>query len=212
MATPCKARSPASLVDRENEGVTEIYLPVSNAAMNRGDVSIQSRARGIPNGYLNKLETRLAETEAALFRALSGVLHSLGSGSASSPALLPQAAWTPRQNKVDRVKEWEHFPLQTPDEIQAWFRSKAAGQSDPVPEPLDASPQSLVSSASDPMLAPHPVRDPDSMPAQRPLSDAVIEPRLRSMTPIATTPVNGVPSDSVSKAEELSKSQRNLYF
>ncbi|EFQ27340.1 uncharacterized protein GLRG_01835 [Colletotrichum graminicola M1.001] len=212
MATPCKARSPASLVDRGNEGVTESYLSVSNAAMNRGDASIQSKARGIPNGYLNKLETRLAETEAALFRALSGVLDSPGSGSASSPVLLPQAAWTPRQNKVDRVKEWELLPLQTPNEIEAWFRSKAAEQSDPVPEPPDASPQSPVSSVSDSVLAPHPVRDSDSMPAQRPLLDAVIEPRLRSMTPIATTPVNEVPSDSVSKAKELSKSQRNLYF
>ncbi|KAK1970218.1 hypothetical protein LY78DRAFT_677888 [Colletotrichum sublineola] len=176
------------------------------------------RKLGIPNGYLNKLETRLAETEAALFRVLSGAMDRPGSGSASSPALIHQAAWTPRQNKVDRVKEWEALPLQTTDEIQAWFRSKAAEHRDPVPELPDASPQSLVLSVSEPMLAPHSVKDPDSasVPAQRPLlneiSDGVIEPRFRSMTPISTSPANRMPSDSVSKAKELSKSQRNLYF
>ncbi|KAK1976272.1 hypothetical protein LZ30DRAFT_603802 [Colletotrichum cereale] len=213
MAMHGKARSPASLVGRGNEGVTESYHSVSNAAMSRRDANIQSRARGIPNGYLNKLETRLAETEAALFRVLSGALDDPGLGSASSPMPFPQVAWTPRQNKVDRVKEWESLSLQTPDDIQAWFRSKAAEHDDPAPElPAAASPPSQVPSVSDPMLAPHLARDPDSVPAQRPLSDAVIEPRLRAMTAIVTSPVNRAPSDSLSKAEQLSKSQRNLYF
>ncbi|KAK2039359.1 hypothetical protein LZ31DRAFT_476792 [Colletotrichum somersetense] len=212
MATRCKALLPVSLVDRGNEGVTESCLFVSNAAMNRGDANIQSRARGIPNGYLNKLETRLAETEAALFMVLSGTLQTPGSGLASSPPLLPQAAWKPRQNKVDRVREWELLPLQTPDEIQAWFSSKAAENSDPTPEPPGASPQTLISSVSEPMLAPDCMRDPDTVPTQRPPPDVVIEPRLRSMTPASIAPVERVPSDSLSKAEELSKSQRNLYF
>ncbi|KAK2035547.1 hypothetical protein LX32DRAFT_1941 [Colletotrichum zoysiae] len=165
--------------------------------------------RGIPNGYLNKLETRLAETEAALFMVLSGALQTPGSGSASSSPLLPQAAWKPRQNKIDHVREWEVLPLQSSDEIQAWFRSKAAENSDPTPEPPGASPQALISSVSDPMFA---MRDPETVPTQRPPPDVAIEPRLRSMTPASTTPVERVPSGSGSKAEELSKSQRNLYF
>ncbi|KAK2055939.1 hypothetical protein LY76DRAFT_618238 [Colletotrichum caudatum] len=208
MATRCKARSPASLVDRGNEGCLFVF----NAAMNRGDAIIQSKARGIPNGYLNRLETRLAETEAALFMVLSGTLPGPGSDSASSPAVLPQAAWKPRQNKVDRVGEWELLPLQTPDEIQSWFRSKAAENSDPAPEPPSASPQTLISSVPDPMLAPDSMRDPDSLPTQRPPPDVMIEPQLRPMTPASTDPVERVPSDSLSKAKELSKSQRNLYF
>ncbi|KXH62773.1 hypothetical protein CNYM01_02531 [Colletotrichum nymphaeae SA-01] len=174
--------------------------------------------RGIPNGYLNKLETRLAETEAALFRVLSGALdHTQGFDSASSPALLPQAAWTPRQNKVDRVKEWDSLPLQTPDDIQAWYRSKATEHNDPAIDLPAASPQSLISTVSDPMFAPPPPpRDPGSVPGSvsdhQGISDAVIEPQLRAMTPMVSTPVNRASSDSLSKAKELSKSQQNLYF
>ncbi|EXF79088.1 hypothetical protein CFIO01_06410 [Colletotrichum fioriniae PJ7] len=178
------------------------------------------RKLGIPNGYLNKLETRLAETEAALFRVLSGALdHSQGFESASSPALLPQAAWTPRQNKVDRVKEWDSLPLQTPDDIQAWYRSKATEHNDPAIDLPAGSPQSLISSVSDPMFAPPPPpppRDPGSVHGSvsdhQGISDAVIEPQLRAMTPMVSTPVNRAPSDSLSKAKELSKSQQNLYF
>ncbi|KAK1540993.1 hypothetical protein CPAR01_06982 [Colletotrichum paranaense] len=174
--------------------------------------------RGIPNGYLNKLETRLAETEAALFRVLSGALdHTQVFDSASSPALLPQAAWTPRQNKVDRVKEWDSLPLQTPDDIQAWYRSKATEHNDPAIDLPAASPQSLISTVSDPMFAPPPPpRDPSSVPGSvsdhQGISDAVIEPQLRAMTPMVSTPVNRTSSDSLSKAKELSKSQQNLYF
>ncbi|KAK1724902.1 uncharacterized protein BDZ83DRAFT_752279 [Colletotrichum acutatum] len=176
------------------------------------------RKLGIPNGYLNKLETRLAETEAALFRVLSGALdHAQGFDSASSPALLPQAAWTPRQNKVDRVKEWDSLPLQTPDDIQAWYRSKATEHNDPAIDLPAASPQSLISTVSDPMFAPPPPpRDPGSVPGSvsdhQGISDAVIEPQLRAMTPMVSTPVNRVSSESLSKAKELSKSQQNLYF
>ncbi|KXH43537.1 hypothetical protein CSAL01_09989 [Colletotrichum salicis] len=177
------------------------------------------RKLGIPNGYLNKLETRLAETEAALFRVLSGALDTHGFESASSPALLPQAAWTPRQNKVDRVKEWDSLPLQTTDDIQAWYRSKATEHNDPAIDLPAASPQSLISTVSDPMFAPPPPppRDPGSVPGSvlsdhQGISDAVIEPQLRAMTPMISTPVNRSSSDSLSKAKELSKSQQNLYF
>ncbi|TQN69991.1 hypothetical protein CSHISOI_05506 [Colletotrichum shisoi] len=175
------------------------------------------RKLGIPNGYLNRLETRLAETEAALFRALSGALDGGPASSldaASSPALLPQAAWTPRQNKVDRVQEWDSLPLQTPDDIQAWFRSKATEHSDAAIDLPAASPQSLISSVSDPMFAPPPpLRDPGSSAQDhQSISDSVIEPQLRSVTPVITTPVGRSPADAVSKAKELSKSQQNLYF
>ncbi|TKW53293.1 hypothetical protein CTA1_2345 [Colletotrichum tanaceti] len=171
------------------------------------------RKLGIPNGYLNKLETRLAETEAALFRVLSGALDS-----ASSPALLglPQAAWTPRQNKVDRAREWDSLPLQTPDDIRAWFRSRAAEHDEGAAIDLSAaSPQSLISSVSDPPVfaPPPPLRNPgSSVPHHQSISDSVIEPQLRSVTPVITTPVGKSPADAVSKAEELSQSQQNLYF
>ncbi|KAL2879793.1 hypothetical protein SGCOL_004836 [Colletotrichum sp. CLE4] len=164
------------------------------------------------------METRLAETEAALFRVLSGALDAHGFESASSPALLPQAAWTPRQNKVDRVKEWDSLPLQTTDDIQAWYRSKATEHNDPAIDIPAASPQSLISTVSDPMFAPPPpLRDPGSVPGSvlsdhQGISDSVIEPQLRAMTPMVSTPVNRPSSDNLSKAKELSKSQQNLYF
>ncbi|KAK1708768.1 hypothetical protein BDP67DRAFT_597827, partial [Colletotrichum lupini] len=217
----CRVPLPARVVARGNDGLVRQYHSVSNAATSPDDVNTQSKAkviRGIPNGYLNKLETRLAETEAALFRVLSGALdHTQGFDSASSPALLPQAAWTPRQNKIDRVKEWDSLPLQTPDDIQAWYRSKATEHNDPAVDPPAASPQSLISTVSDPMFAPPPPpRDPSSVPGSvsdhQGISDAVIEPQLRAMTPMVSTPVNRASSDSLSKAKELSKSQQNLYF
>ncbi|OLN91679.1 hypothetical protein CCHL11_06592 [Colletotrichum chlorophyti] len=161
-----------------------------------------------------RLETRLAETEAALFRVVSGSLSGQAFESASSPALLPQAAWTPRQNKVDRVKEWESLPLQTPEDIQAWFRSKAAEHEDPVGDVPAASPQSLLSSVSEPIFVPPPPRDPGSVRSDHlAIADSVIEPQLRSMTPIIATPnPHRSSSDGVSKARELSKSQQDLYF
>lgn len=171
--------------------------------------------RGIPNGYLNKLETRLAETEAALFRALSATLdgQTLGLDSASSPALLSQPAWTPRQNKVDRVKEWESLPLQTPNDVQVWFRSKAAETGDPAA--AAASPQSLISSVSDHAAVRHPSREPASaMPSPHIVVDMAIEPQfIEPMTPInvAANSNRGM-SESLSKAKELSNSHKNLYF
>ncbi|KAF6803577.1 C6 finger domain-containing protein [Colletotrichum sojae] len=167
--------------------------------------------RGIPNGYLNKLETRLAETEAALFRALSGTLDGQAPGfdSASSPALLSQPAWTPRQNKVDRVKEWESLPLQTPSDLQAWFRSKASETGDTAAVAA-ASPQSLISSVSDQLS-----REPAAgMPSSHVVIDMLIEPQfIEPMTPVNAVPgSNRGVSEGVSKAKELSKSQKNLYF
>ncbi|KAI8264272.1 Depudecin biosynthesis cluster-specific transcription activator DEP6 [Colletotrichum sp. SAR 10_77] len=170
--------------------------------------------RGIPNGYLNKLETRLAETEAALFRVLSGTMDSQTYDAASSPALLSQAAWTPRQNKVDRVKEWESLPLQTPNDVQAWFRSKATESNDAATDLPAASPQSLMSSVSDQLALPQPSVERTPMSNPQPVVDIPIEPQfLAPMTPVNTaqTGSRNAP-DSHSKAKELSKSHQNLYF
>ncbi|KAF3809734.1 hypothetical protein GCG54_00005275 [Colletotrichum gloeosporioides] len=170
--------------------------------------------RGIPNGYLNKLETRLAETEAALFRVLSGTTDSQTYDAASSPALLSQAAWTPRQNKVDRVKEWESLPLQTPTDVQAWFRSKATESNDAATDLPAASPQSLMSSVSDQLALPQPSVERTPMSNPQPVVDIPIEPQfLAPMTPVNTGQSgNRNAPDSHSKAKELSKSHQNLYF
>ncbi|KAF5521098.1 Depudecin biosynthesis cluster-specific transcription activator DEP6 [Colletotrichum aenigma] len=170
--------------------------------------------RGIPNGYLNKLETRLAETEAALFRVLSGTMDSQAYDAASSPALLSQAAWTPRQNKVDRVKEWESLPLQTPTDVQAWFRSKATESNDAATDLPAASPQSLMSSVSDQLALPQPSVERTPMSNPQPVVDIPIEPQfLAPMTPVNTGQTgNRNAPDSHSKAKELSKSHQNLYF
>ncbi|KAI8267633.1 Depudecin biosynthesis cluster-specific transcription activator DEP6 [Colletotrichum sp. SAR11_239] len=170
--------------------------------------------RGIPNGYLNKLETRLAETEAALFRVLSGTMDNQTYDAASSPALLSQAAWTPRQNKVDRVKEWESLPLQTPTDVQAWFRSKATESNDAATDLPAASPQSLMSSVSDQLALPQPSVERTPMSNPQPIVDIPIEPQfLAPMTPVNTAQTgNRNAPDSHSKAKELSKSHQNLYF
>ncbi|KAF9874172.1 hypothetical protein CkaCkLH20_08155 [Colletotrichum karsti] len=211
-----RVQSLARVVDNGREGATGSCHSVSNAATNPAGVSILSRARdnnrGIPNGYLNKLETRLAETEAALFKVLSGHLDSQTYESASSPALLSQAAWTPRQNKVDRVKEWDGLPLQTPNDIQAWYRAKATETNDVITDLPAASPQSLISSVSDQLVIPPSSQR--SMSNPHVANDIPIEPQfMEPMTPVNTSRgANGGVSESHSKAKELSKSQHNIYF
>lgn len=82
----------------------------------------------MPSGFINRLEARLAETEAALFRVLR---ETSDAPDAATPEHLSEAATgtsrASRGNKMDKVAEWEHLPLQSLDGIQAWYRWKASG-------------------------------------------------------------------------------------
>ncbi|KAK9640705.1 hypothetical protein HCH54_008467 [Aspergillus fumigatus] len=80
----------------------------------------ESGKRGLPLGYINQLEMRLADTELALYEALA----TLRSMNASS---LVRASWKadvhPKQ-KAARMEEWAQLPLREPSDLERWLDSK----------------------------------------------------------------------------------------
>lgn len=73
--------------------------------------------RGIPIGFINRLEARLAETEEALFQ----VLQSLE----KSPENAQLSLKSPSQRKADQIREWDTLPLKSLDDIKTWFQNKS---------------------------------------------------------------------------------------
>ncbi|KAJ5194222.1 transcriptional regulator family: Fungal Specific TF [Penicillium cf. griseofulvum] len=85
--------------------------------MRRGSVEI-----GLPLGYLNQLEERLAETESALYGALM-TLRSMGQSTAvQTPA---QTDTTPK-HKVARMEEWSQLPLREWPDMERWLTAMSA--------------------------------------------------------------------------------------
>lgn len=76
--------------------------------------------RGIPAGYLNALEKRLAETERALFFALAeihtGVIENNEYPTASKKAINPVS-----HSKAELMENWARLSLNTRDHTLAWF-------------------------------------------------------------------------------------------
>lgn len=99
----------------------------------RGEARLNIHPRGIPTGYMNALESRLAETEKALFFALSE-LHSGvvvdGDYDSQPPhrSMLPQAlstaAPTHQLEKSDLMASWASQPLKNRAHAHAWLRSR----------------------------------------------------------------------------------------
>ncbi|KAJ5584650.1 uncharacterized protein N7459_004450 [Penicillium hispanicum] len=77
----------------------------------------ESGKRGLPLGYLNQLEHRLAETESALYGALA-TLRSM------RPAAVIQASAKPesmQKQKSTRMDEWSQFPLSGWSDMERWM-------------------------------------------------------------------------------------------
>ncbi|KAL3255310.1 hypothetical protein ABHI18_008275 [Aspergillus niger] len=80
----------------------------------------ESGKRGLPLGYLNQLEQRLAETESALYGALMA-LSSIGPATT-----LLQATTKPdslQKSKAARMEEWSRLPLRDWPDIYHWKAS-----------------------------------------------------------------------------------------
>ncbi|CAI6099202.1 unnamed protein product, partial [Clonostachys chloroleuca] len=172
----------------------------------------QSR-RGIPIGFINRLEARLAETEHALHR----LLQYIDEGT-FYPSNLAQ---TPDQSKADRVKEWDSFPLESMMDIRRWHEQHVG----------TATPASGTHSSQQ-NLSPHELawqpghysqsQGPDLSPAS-PFNNV---PNLVSQSEVIGPPVDlnpapatlidpswgNAPQASEGKAKELSKNRPNLYF
>jgi hypothetical protein len=81
--------------------------------------------RGIPGGYLGALETRLNETEIALYNALCE-LRQLKTQSTftSHPDLSePLQARQANSSKYSRMTEWASYPLRSSSELEVWWNS-----------------------------------------------------------------------------------------
>lgn len=83
--------------------------------------------RGIPAGYVNALEKRLAETEKALFSALAEARAGTHSNTTSQPALRPsvlsRSTPTTQQEKAELMALWNKSPLEDRAHIEAWFEA-----------------------------------------------------------------------------------------
>ena len=85
--------------------------------------------RGLPNGYLNKLEQRLEETELALYEALMELSQISGSGIPSQLMTTPKAinlkSIKANQSKTSRMQEWEQLPLRHEWQRDQWRLAKS---------------------------------------------------------------------------------------
>ncbi|CRK22944.1 hypothetical protein BN1723_013434 [Verticillium longisporum] len=167
--------------------------------------------RGIPFGYLTKLENRLAETESALCRTLASIVDSQSFESAMAGPAPSSSSWTPRQNKVDRVTEWDNMPLRTSDNLLSWYQLKtsASGSAaradeipvDPViPRSVSPQPSTIASPLPDETLM-------DITQFTAAEADAGAANDMLSEYDGSTYSEMGM-----SKAETLAKSRENLYF
>ncbi|KAJ5108429.1 hypothetical protein N7456_005104 [Penicillium angulare] len=72
--------------------------------------------KGLPLGYLNQLEQRLAETEAAFYAALV-TLRSMG----NTPIVRPPTKADEQRPKSTRMDEWSKLPLRNWPEMEHWM-------------------------------------------------------------------------------------------
>ncbi|KAK7187261.1 hypothetical protein DPSP01_013021 [Paraphaeosphaeria sporulosa] len=82
--------------------------------------------RGIPAAYINSLEDRLAETEAALYSALA-TINSVHNGTAGLHRLLTDASGpvARERSKIEKQDEWKRLPLRSGEQLRVWFEEKS---------------------------------------------------------------------------------------
>ncbi|RHZ55180.1 hypothetical protein CDV55_101643 [Aspergillus turcosus] len=80
----------------------------------------ESGKRGLPLGYINQLERRLADTELALYEALA----TLRTINGSSLVRASRKAEMPPKRKAARMEEWTQFPLREPSDLDRWLDAK----------------------------------------------------------------------------------------
>ncbi|KAJ3574870.1 hypothetical protein NPX13_g4224 [Xylaria arbuscula] len=81
-------------------------------------------AEGLPAGFLNAVESRLRETEEALFYALSELHEGNIEDRAYAGLSYPRAS---SQNKSKMMEKWAKLPLGDRAQAKAWFLSQRLG-------------------------------------------------------------------------------------
>jgi hypothetical protein len=154
--------------------------------------------RGLPIGFINRLEARLAETEEALFRLVQSI-----DGSTNNHISLKPSS----QRKDDRIQEWDNLPLGNMDDIRTWFESRTDQL---VPPALQGGSMDLDQTGSPTLETPSDLTNtefPDD--AQSNLEDGVV----------LSGPVDDVSGSEIqtprqfgSKAKEIEQRHPNMYF
>ncbi|KAJ6179653.1 hypothetical protein N7519_010114 [Penicillium mononematosum] len=86
-------------------------------AMRRGSIEMHLPREGLPLGYLNQLEQRLAETESALYGALM-TIRSMGQATAAQATAKTE---TSLKHKAARMEEWSQLPLREWPDMERWL-------------------------------------------------------------------------------------------
>ncbi|KAI3343237.1 hypothetical protein F4824DRAFT_507066 [Ustulina deusta] len=101
--------------------------------------------RGLPAGFLNAMQSRLRDTELALFRALAELYEGTVDGREYDGLSAGRL-----QTKSDMMEEWSSLPLRDRAQARAWFLSYRTGRSSPSAVQLDLQSETQSSSSSSP--------------------------------------------------------------
>ena len=184
--------------------------------------------RGLPLGYVNRLEARLAETEAALLYVLGHKHHGDASTSSQSEGSSEPGrgvSASAANTKDDRIKEWDRLPLQSASDVQSWYRWKTGDSSTGSPPAAMGSSRNAHSgSIKNARMSRDSPRNsaaagaPQAWLEAGELSQAVPGPpasAAAAMTTPPTAPSDATPAPweaSAGRAKRLSESQKSLYF
>lgn len=155
-------------------------------------------SRGLPIGFINRLEARLAETEEALFHLVQSI-----DGSTNSQISLKPSS----QRKDDRIQEWDSLPLRNMDDIRTWFKSRT---DQPVTPALQGGSMDLDQTGTPTLETPSDLTNTEfSDEAQNNLEDGTV-----LSDPIDDVPRSEIqtPSQSGSKAKEMEQRHPDMYF
>lgn len=152
--------------------------------------------RGIPAGYVNSLERRLADTERALFFALveihaGAVIDDNYDSQGMKPSVLSRSTPTTQQEKAGLVDEWTRFPLEHRAQAQAWLKSRQTG-----PYAVDNSLDQPTTGAEGPLDTTTPSPSVATRGSKRPTTRSARE-SLRHLGPGGDTGQPGIQEDSL---------------
>ncbi|KAI1125088.1 hypothetical protein F5Y10DRAFT_14192 [Nemania abortiva] len=184
--------------------------------------------RGLPAGFLGALESRLQETERALFYAL-GELHE---GTVERDAYAGLS--NPAQTKSEMMEKWASLPLGDRGQVKAWFLNRRAegssitvrpdGQSRTrtgldVTTPTDFEPgQDDITTPGSQMRASAFLQSPTANGYRPPSQDADMftpSAMVPPLTPVALMPDSHSPVHDPgisTRAQAVAKSHRRMYF
>ncbi|KAH6900602.1 hypothetical protein B0T10DRAFT_471126 [Thelonectria olida] len=168
----------------------------------------EQNKRGIPIGFINRLEARLAETEDALYRVLQLLDN-------EEPKSMPHPQ---AQTKSERIKEWDELPLQSMGDIRKWYHQRVG----PDPSSLgSASGEPPASNAPWPSAPLNRITVPiTDLPNQDPDPDIQLQTEMAGMSSSLGTdgdsmmeaPWEAQAEPSEGRANDLGKKKPHLYF